>query len=193
MQRLHRLLPIITPNGFLDLIRVRHGVVPMSMIPGCGEIMKIILEPETKYESPWGWGLTLGKSFNYDYGNIFSFDLRGRYLRGRWYGQNSMMDSISMDNFDPTINVNDASAHQLAQLYQNNYGGYYHNYEADIHRIALELVLHFNRFREKTRIDPYIFGGVGLTFKKSMGDFLDVNGNLYDETTLMNHESRFRL
>ena len=75
----------------------------------------------------------------------------------------------------------------MAQLYQNNYGGYYHNYEADIHRIALELVLHFNRFREKTRIDPYIFGGVGLTFKKSMGDFLDVNGNLYDETTLMNH------
>ncbi|MEE3145286.1 MAG: hypothetical protein VX280_03865, partial [Bacteroidota bacterium] len=145
------------------------------------------LGPETKYESPWGWGLTLGKSFNYDYGNIFSFDLRGRYLRGRWYGQNSMMDSISMDDFDPTINVNDASAHQLAQLYQNNYGGYYHNYEADIHRIALELVLHFNRFREKTRIDPYIFGGVGLTFKKSMGDFLDVNGNLYDETTLMNH------
>ena len=46
------------------------------------------LGPETKYESPWGWGLTLGKSFNYDYGNIFSFDLRGRYLRGRWYGQN---------------------------------------------------------------------------------------------------------
>ena len=34
-----------------------------------------------------GWGLTLGRSFNYDYGKILSFDLRGRYLRGYWYGQ----------------------------------------------------------------------------------------------------------
>ena len=71
-----------------------------------------------------GWGLILGKSFNYDYGNIFSFDLRGRYLRGRWYGQNSIMDSISMDNFDPFVNIEDANAQQLAQLYQYNHGGY---------------------------------------------------------------------
>ena len=126
--------------------------------------------------------------FNYDYGNLFSFDLRGRYLRGRWYGQNSTMDSISMENYDPSINIEDASAEQLAQMYQAAYGGYIHNYEADIHRLGLELVLHFNRFRERTRIDPYIFGGIGLTFKRSMGDFLDDYGNLYDESTLLSHD-----
>ena len=57
---------------------------------------------------PFGWGLTLGKSFNYDYGRIFSFDIRGRYLHGRWYGQNEEMDSISMENFDPFVNIEDA-------------------------------------------------------------------------------------
>src|SRR5688572_1148951 len=28
-----------------------------------------------------GWGLTLGKSFNYNYGKKLSFDIRARYLR----------------------------------------------------------------------------------------------------------------
>ena len=67
---------------------------------------------------PFGWGVTLGKSFNYDYGRIFSFDLRGRYLHGKWYGQNKYMDSISMENFDPSVELEDASAEQIKQLYQ---------------------------------------------------------------------------
>ena len=31
-----------------------------------------------------GWGLTLGKSFNYNTASFVSFDLRGRFLRGFW-------------------------------------------------------------------------------------------------------------
>ena len=34
-----------------------------------------------------GWGLTLGKSFNYNTASFVSFDVRGRFLRGFWYGQ----------------------------------------------------------------------------------------------------------
>ncbi|MDG2153043.1 MAG: hypothetical protein P8K10_03815, partial [Crocinitomicaceae bacterium] len=140
---------------------------------------------------PFGWGLTLGKSFNYDYGRIFSFDLRGRYLHGKWYGQNIEMDSISMESFDPFVNIEDADAQEIKQMYQAAYGGYIHNYKNDIHRLSLELVLHFNRFREKTRIDPYLFGGVGLSFKKTMGDLLDNNGDLYSENTLLNNDLDF--
>ena len=140
---------------------------------------------------PFGWGLTLGKSFNYDYGRIFSFDIRGRYLHGRWYGQNEEMDSISMENYDPFVNIEDADAEQIKQMYQAGYGGYIHNYKNDIHRLSLELVLHFNRFREKTGIDPYLFGGVGLSFKKSMGDLLDNNGDLYSENILLSNDLDF--
>jgi hypothetical protein len=140
---------------------------------------------------PFGWGVTLGKSFNYDYGRIFSFDLRGRYLHGKWYGQNKEMDSISMANYDPLVGLNDADAEEIKQMYQAGYGGYIHNYKNDIHRLSLELVLHFNRFREKTRIDPYLFGGIGLSFKKSMGDLLDNNGNLYTESALLNNDLDF--
>ncbi|MBT5933145.1 MAG: hypothetical protein HOH34_07370, partial [Flavobacteriales bacterium] len=140
---------------------------------------------------PFGWGVTLGKSFNYDYGRIFSFDLRGRYLHGKWYGQNKDMDTISMENFDPFVNLEDADAQEIKQMYQAAYGGYIHNYKNDIHRLSLELVLHFNRFREKTGIDPYLFGGVGLSFKKTMGDLLDNNGNLYSENILLNNDLDF--
>ena len=34
-----------------------------------------------------GYGFTLGKSYNYYYGKRVSFDIRGRYLGGYWYGQ----------------------------------------------------------------------------------------------------------
>ena len=101
------------------------------------------------------------------------------------------MDSISMENFDPFVNIEDADAEQIKQMYQAGYGGYIHNYKNDIHRLSLELVLHFNRFREKTGIDPYLFGGVGLSFKKSMGDLLDNNGDLYSENILLSNDLDF--
>ena len=137
---------------------------------------------------PSGWGLTLGKSFNYDYGRIFSFDIRGRYLRGHWYGQNSEMDSISMENYDSSADL--VTAEQIQQAYQDENGGYIHNYEVDLHRLSLELVLHLNRLREKTRIDPYIFGGVGLTFKKTRGDLYS-GEYLYTQSELENNDLDF--
>ena len=42
---------------------------------------------DVKNETNIGYGFLLGKSFNYGYGKIFSFDLRLRYLHGLWYGQ----------------------------------------------------------------------------------------------------------
>jgi len=42
---------------------------------------------DVKYKLGAGWGLTLGKSYNYNYGKIVSFDIRARYLSGNWYGR----------------------------------------------------------------------------------------------------------
>ena len=56
-----------------------------------------------------GWGLTLGRSYNYDYGQNLSFDLRGRFLSGEWYGQSDALTQL-------TSSVNPA----LGGLYSNN-------------------------------------------------------------------------
>jgi hypothetical protein len=35
---------------------------------------------DVKNQTNAGWGLTLGKSYNWNYGNRISFDIRGRFL-----------------------------------------------------------------------------------------------------------------
>ena len=121
-----------------------------------------------------GWGLTLGRSFNYDYGKVFSFDIRGRYLRGYWYGQ----------DYDTT----DLSNYQGASLseYKDSLGYTVNNFQADLHRLSLELVIHFNWLREKTKVDPYIFGGIGATWNQTYGDLYEQSsskGDLYSYQT----------
>jgi hypothetical protein len=117
-----------------------------------------------------GWGLTLGKSYNYDYGRGLSFDLRGRFLAGQWYGQS--------DAFT-TLNVQDLSLNPVLSPYLTGANQYVHNFRSDIRELDLELVLHAGRLRERTGFDPYVFGGVGLTWQQTWSDVLDTNG-LYD-------------
>jgi hypothetical protein len=117
-----------------------------------------------------GWGLTLGRSYNYDYGRGLSFDLRGRFLAGQWYGQSGAFD---------TLNVQDLSFNPVLNPYLNGANQYVHNFRSDIRELNLELVLHAGRLRERTGFDPYIFGGVGLTWQQTWSDVLDTNG-IYD-------------
>ncbi len=123
-----------------------------------------------------GWGLTLGKSFNYNSATWMSFDVRGRFLRGFWYGQDKDTSDFSVPNI---------SLSQGATNYKDTLGYAIHNFQTENYLLNLELVAHFNRFRERTRWDPYIFGGIGLNWSQTYGDYLnrdDVNGdlNLYD-------------
>lgn len=115
---------------------------------------------------PLGGGFIFGGSLNQDYGNALSFDLRLRYLGGAWYGQ----DSDTTSSIDGNTAVNN--------LY-DTLGYATQNFRSVQHRIALELALHFNRFRERTGVDPYIFGGIGLTATQTKGDLLN-NGSIYD-------------
>jgi len=111
-----------------------------------------------------GWGLTLGKSFNYDYGRKITFDLRARYLRGKWYGQD--LTKTSLADYNPD-NVVDPAQYPLMS-YKDS--GIVNNFQADVHRLGFELVLHANGIRERSGWDPYIFGGVGFTWYQTYGD-----------------------
>lgn len=111
-----------------------------------------------------GWGFLLGRSFNYDYGRRISYDLRLRYLRGKWYGQDT--DSTNLDHLGASYNG------ALSQ-YKDGLGYTVNNFEANVHELGLELAIHFNRFRDRTGWDPYIFGGANISWNETYGDLLN--------------------
>ena len=117
---------------------------------------------DVKYKLGAGWGLTLGKSYNYNYGKIVSFDIRARYLSGNWYGQDTSISSLA--GYLGTV----------LSSYQSQ-GGIIHNFKSKTRRLALELVVHLNGLTEKTGIDPYVFGGIGLTFNRTYGNLLQID------------------
>ncbi len=131
---------------------------------------------DVKNKTNLGWGLILGRSFNYNYGKKMSFDLRLRYLGGNWYGQ----------DYD-TTNVTGNSLYPDGGVIKDHYDtlGYtINNFNTEAHELGLELVLHINSLREKTGWDPYIFGGVGLAWAKTYTDLysqdsLDANNAFY--------------
>ena len=109
---------------------------------------------DIKNQTYVGYGVVLGKSFNYNYGKRLVFDLRARYLHGDWYGKDAESDSSY-------IPVNSS----LDTIYSIN------NFQSTQNRLALELVIHGNRIRERTGFDPYIFGGIGLTWANVWADY----------------------
>jgi hypothetical protein len=123
------------------------------------------------YERYNGWGLTLGRSYNYDYGRGLSFDIRGRFLSGQWYGQSDAFTQL------------DINANPALSPYFNTNPTYVHNFRSDIRELDLELVLHAGRLRERTGFDPYVFGGIGLTWQQTWADAFDTLGT-YDYNSL---------
>lgn len=123
---------------------------------------------DLKDESYNGFGLTLGRSFNYDYGHALSFDLRGRFLAGQWYGQGTDYTTLGS-----TVNP-------ALQSYLIGNQNYVHNFRTDVRELDLELVLHAGKLRERTGFDPYVFGGLGLTWQQNWTDALDTSGLIYD-------------
>ncbi len=117
---------------------------------------------DVKNKTDYGWGLILGKSFNYNYGTALSFDLRGRFLTGNYYGQNHSATS-------------DLSGNALYKPYADSMGLGVLNFKSNLYRGALELVIHANRFRERTGWDLFIFGGAGVSFYKTTGNLTKSN------------------
>ena len=141
-------------------------------------------DDDFRFTRPSGWGIVLGKSFNYDYGKFLSFDIRGRYLHGHWYGQNTAIDTS-------ITSVND-DAQLLFDQYTSAYGGFVPNYHTDLRRLSLELVIHLNKLREKTGLDAYIFGGVGISWKTIKADLTSLEtGTIYSEQQMLDEDLDF--
>jgi hypothetical protein len=135
---------------------------------------------DVKNQMGSGWGLTLGRSYNYNYGKAFYFDIRARYLGGKWYGQDYFTTDLT--DYNP-----DNEAGFPLQPYKDAPGSVVvNNFQTEVHRLGLELVLHANGIRERTGWDPYIFGGIGLTWHQTYGDlyFADSTGGIYDYASL---------
>lgn len=137
---------------------------------------------DVKNKTQIGWGFMLGRSFNYNYGTPISFDLRLRYLRGFWVGQDKELSTVAATDsglngeMDPTINYYKADTATVLRNFQN-----------DQHRIGLELAIHANRLRERTGLDLYLFGGIGFTWWQSYSDVLnstDTSNTMYDYSQL---------
>jgi hypothetical protein len=138
---------------------------------------------DIKNQTNVGYGVVLGKSFNYNYGKRLVFDLRARYLHGEWYGKDADSTTIDLD----TAGLN--------SFYGLN------NFLSTQNRLALELVIHANRIRERTGFDPYIFGGIGLTWASTYADYYNkldstesfgMDGIYETELTAVNHLYRLR-
>jgi len=128
---------------------------------------------DVKNKTNIAWGLTLGRTFNYNYGKKISFDLRFRYLGGRWRGQD--YDTTSLTGYNASITTPGA-----VRTYYDTLGYTINNFQTQIHEFGLELVIHANSLRENTGWDPYIFGGVNLVWNKTKGDLL------YEDSTVTN-------
>ena len=120
-----------------------------------------------------GFGFTVGKSFNFNYGKKVSFDLRARFLAGDWQGQNK-----DFTRFDSTYSDDGV----YASIYHDykNLGYTIENFETSVRRLSAELVIHLNSLRETTGWDPYIFGGIGYTWSRTRGDLVDSLGAIYN-------------
>jgi hypothetical protein len=115
-------------------------------------------------------GFILGVALNEDYGNAVSFDLRFRGLLGSWRG----LDSDTLGFLSSNNVLNDTYG-------QTNGPGFsVQNFRALQAHWGLELAIHANRFRERTGVDPYIFGGVSFVSTLTEGDLFNSGGGLYD-------------
>jgi len=129
---------------------------------------------DVKTKHTAAWGLTLGKAFNYNYGKKISFDIRARYLGGKWRGQDYDTTSLLDYNkeFTPFGNV---------KTKYDTLGYTINNFQTQIHEFGLELVIHANSVRENSGWDPYIFGGVNLVLNQTKGNLLYKDTFLFDE------------
>lgn len=129
---------------------------------------------DVPYRTDFGYGFIVGRQLNFNYGNTFSFDIRGRYLTGLWKGYAT-----------DTTNV---SSNSLYNAYTTAGKPVYLNFGTRTHELSLELALHFNNLRANTGLDPYIFGGIGYSWYRAKGDLTN-DGFIYEYDTLTNPSS----
>ena len=105
----------------------------------------------------WGVGLTLAKNLYYRPGSTFAFDLRGRLLYAESFGLDHERSYGITRN--PVLNGSEFLDYTKAN---NQTGFVFQNNRTHFGEIGLEGVLHFNKLRERTKINLSLFGGIGV-------------------------------
>lgn len=140
---------------------------------------------DVKNKTQIGWGAMIGRSFLYNYGRPISLDVRARFLRGFWVGQDTKLTAVSPT--DPAFN---GSEGQYTNYLDSANGMVLRNFQADVYRGSIELAVHVNALRERTGIDLYVFGGIGLTWYQTFGNLFladSTSKTMYDYSTLQSH------
>lgn len=119
---------------------------------------------DVENKSDTGWGFLLGRSFNYNYGKKVSFDLRTRYLSGKWYGQDYHTTAL--------LGYNSEYETSAINYIYDTLGYTINNFQTEVREVGLELAIHLNSLRETKGWDPYIFGGLNIVWNQTYGDLL---------------------
>ena len=118
-------------------------------------------------------GFTLGQMYLQNDKSALDWGWRFRYLNAVTYGQDTKKSGIANNpilngTYDSTLN------------YNSNGGILYQNYKTNINELGLELVIGANRMRNKTKVYPYVFGGIGITKAVTKTNQLDGSNLRYD-------------
>lgn len=119
-------------------------------------------------------GFTLGQMYLQNDKSGLDWGWRFRYLNALAYGQdNKKATGIA---YNPALNgFNNGNTN-----YNTNGGFVYQNHKTTINELSLELVIGANRMRNKTKVYPYIFGGLGITQAVTKTNQLDGANLQYD-------------
>ena len=127
----------------------------------------------------YGGGLTLAKNLAYRPGGLLSFDLRGRFLLTRSFGQDTKR-SYGIQNNDWLNGTQSNANYLLDQKAPNDSSFVYQNFRNGMGELGLEGVLTFNRLRERTGLVVSLFGGLGIDVYRTKIDQLDALGQRYN-------------
>ena len=118
-------------------------------------------------------GLTFGQMYGQNDKNALDWGWRFRYLSAVAYGQDTKKSTGIANN--PVLN-----GYYDSTVSYSNTGFIYQNYRTKIDELSLELVIGANQMRNKTKVYPYIFGGIGITKAATKTNLLDDAGMRYN-------------
>ncbi len=126
-----------------------------------------------------GFDFNFGKWFYKKPTRFFGFAWRFKYLHGNTFG----MDTKRNSDLSSNSAYNAASPNGIS-YYKDTVGYTFNNYRMELNEYSLELMLGFNRLRERTGIVLNLYGGIGLTQHWSKTDQKDEFGGYYDYSLL---------
>jgi large repetitive protein len=127
-----------------------------------------------------GGGLTFDYFFIRNKTSIFGLGFRGQYLQGNSRGLGVTKDFDIQDN--PSLNGTSGNPDYASLPPPQNY--VYQNFSTNVSDLSGNLIITLNRLRAVSRINLYVFGGLGATGYKARMDQLDASNNLYDYNSI---------